>query len=405
MPAAFDNSFERAYHWRRRNLMLRGLLSLSGSLLVLVIWAAGLLPMPAVSTLLWVALLALPSLLFWPTRRLPARHQSRWLMVELLLDILLFLALISYLGGAGNPVAFYLLVPLLIASLSIPLAPTLLLLLVAFAGYGLSLQLGTASAHQHPLHDLTHGISDTHGLGMWMMFGLLGGTISALGHALQQAQARHTRQTAVELNLGLQRERMYQIAADLADRAHEINTPLNALLLLTEDWTEQADATQQQVSQLVQRIATLLQPAAAPDVQQPLHLSQLCERTGQQLHLLAPQLQLVFHGPHDPLLEPAADWLRILNNLGYNACDAGASQCVIAADYRDNLLTIQISDDGPRHPARSGDQQQGLGLGLVLIESTLASLGGSLELLFDNRWTTAIIQLPVSTPPTEVKEI
>jgi two-component sensor histidine kinase len=37
-----------------------------------------------------------------------------------------------------------------------------------------------------------------------------------------------------------------------------------------------------------------------------------------------------------------------------------------------------------------------MGVGLALIETSLAALGGSLELMFENQWTVARIRLPIS---------
>ena len=49
-----------------------------------------------------------------------------------------------------------------------------------------------------------------------------------------------------------------------------------------------------------------------------------------------------------------------------------------------------MSDDGPDHPERRAEE--GLGVGLALVESTLAALGATLTLRFERQWSQARIE-------------
>ena len=104
-----------------------------------------------------------------------------------------------------------------------------------------------------------------------------------------------------------------------------------------------------------------------------------------------------WQGPLDPLLRQRGTWQRVLANLGYNACDAGATHLDIACDQDSNGLLIQISDDGPRGDGQR--EREGLGIGLALVETSLAALGATLELDFDRQWTQARIRVPRGEQP------
>src|SRR5690606_38559045 len=156
--------------------------------------------------------------------------------------------------------------------------------------------------------------------------------------------------------LALQRERMYQIGATLADRAHELNTPLSTLLLLSESLAadpglpahHRDDA--QQIGALAQRISTLLRPApdtAALD-DPPRALSALAAGLALSFRHLSPAPPLRWEGPLGPLLRRRGTWQSVLANHGYNACDAGAEHLDIACAQDGPGQLIPFSDDGPR---------------------------------------------------------
>lgn len=97
------------------------------------------------------------------------------------------------------------------------------------------------------------------------------------------------------------------------------------------------------------------------------------------------------------MLAPASSWQRILLNLGYNASDAGATTLHIACQRQGQDWLLQISDDGPRH---SDSAREGLGIGLALIETTLATLQARIEYRFDKHWTQALILIPMTRANT-----
>ncbi|WP_162925794.1 HAMP domain-containing histidine kinase [Isoalcanivorax indicus] len=386
--------------WRRRLLYLRGGLVTALGLLFLVADMQAASPIPTVLALFWLGLLWLPSLLFLATRNRPGRQQWPLLWLDVLLDQLLFLALLHQLGGSTNPLAFYLLLPVLVAAMALPLTASAAQTLIAVTGYGLTLHWHQVPGHGTHLHALTHDMHPDHGVGMWLAFSLVAVVLTALGHLLRQSQQRSLRHQGTALALALQRERMYQVGATLADRAHELNTPLSTLLLLSDDLAsrdgmpEDCREDLDQISALSRRIAALLRPPAsnAEDNSAKRPLSELCQELAATLRHLAPSMRVTWEGPDDPVLGNIATWQRVLANLGYNACDAGASRLQVACRRDGDVILVQISDDGPRQTAQR--DRDGLGIGLALVETSLAALGATLTLDFDHRWTQARIALP-----------
>lgn len=391
-------SWHDPFIWRHRLVLVRGTLATALALLFLLAEAHAALPIPALVVVFWLAVLLLPSLLFLLSRRVSGKRQRALLAVELLLDQVLFLALLHQLGGSSNPLAYYLLVPVVLSAMAQPLLLSSFQTALAITGYGLTLQWHIMPGSDTHLHALTHQMHQSHGFGMWLAFSLIALALTWLGQMLRNAQLDERQRQASALNLALQRERMYDVAGSLADRAHELNTPISSLLLFTEE-LEQADtlpvelrSSILQVQQLARQISGLLRPETQQVDSPPEHLSAICITLNRTLRHLSPGMKVHWEGPDDPILLRPAAWRRVLANLGYNACDAGASTMHVRCSQTGAGWLLQVSDDGPRGGGEHG--RQGMGIGLALVETTLAALGASLELDFHHQWTQARIQIP-----------
>lgn len=390
--------------WRRRLLILRGMLIVVLALVALTTSLQNLDLLTPKQAAIWLTLLWLPSVWYWPTRKLSLSMQSAWLTADLLSDSLLFMALIYTFGGAANPLTFYLLIPVMVAGLSLPLVRSVTITAISIGGYGLLLYWHAVPSQHSGLHAITHDMHSLHGQGMWLAFSLIGIILTLLGQALQRARRDEQTQQATALSLALQREKMYQLAGSLADRAHELNTPLSTLLLLLEELQDDTPDPESlrnglhQAQQLAERMATVLkQDIASQAGNGQATLSSLCKDIRQPLKLLAPTMTLQCDLNDDPTLAPASSWQRILLNLGYNASDAGATTLHIACRSEGQDWLLQISDDGPRH---SDSAREGLGIGLALIETTLATLQARIEYRFDKHWTQALILIPMTRANT-----
>lgn len=385
--------------WRRRLIGLRSLLVVSLALALLVLQQLARTP-STLEPLLWLAALLLPSLIALAS--LNARRQQRLLTLELTLDVLIFVGLLQQLGGAGNPLSFYLLIPLLLGALTLGRTAAIWLLVATLSGYLLIALWHSTPAPHSTLHALSRELSHTHGLGMGVVFIALALLLTTLGQVIQSLARQQQRQQERLLELAGRRERLYQVAATLAHQAHELNTPLSSLVMLADNAAREPGLPQTtrddlaQIEALARRIAARLRNADGDSLPEQPGYQELIMQVRRHLRHLHPTLTLTMSGPSEHRFNDGAAWFRVLANLGYNAIDAGAERLDLrlAAVPRDGQSRgrwlLQVSDDGPDHPERRGDE--GLGIGLALVETTLASLGATLTLRFERQWSQARIE-------------
>lgn len=380
--------------WRRRLIGLRSLLVLGLALALLVLQQTARTP-SSLEPLLWLAALLLPNLVALAS--LNASPQQRLLTLELTLDVIIFVGLLQQLGGAGNPLSFYLLVPLLLGALTLGRGAAAWLLVVTLGGYLLAALWHSAPAPHSTLHALTRELSHTHGLGMGVVFIALALLLTALGQVIQSLTRQQQRQQERLLELAGRRERLYQVAATLAHQAHELNTPLSSLVMLADNAAREPGLPQTtrddlaQIEALARRVAERLRNADTDSLSDQPGYPALVEQLRLHLRHLHPTLTVSSSGPIEHHFNDGAAWFRVLANLGYNAIDAGAERLDmrLQAQPRGGWL-LQVSDDGPNHPQRRAEE--GLGVGLALVESTLAALGATLTLRFERQWSQARIE-------------
>lgn len=387
--------------WRLRLIWLRSLLVLLFTLALMLLQSQGHTGYH-LDQLSWLGAMLLPSLITLLSHR-SRKHQSQLLTLELGLDTALFILLLQSFGGAGNPLSFYLLVPALLASLTLPLLNSLLVAGLALSGYLLTFNWYHRPADDTPLHALSHELSGLHSLGMAVVFVALMLMLTLLGQVIQRLMRQQQRQQEQAMDLAGRREHMYQIAATLADQAHELNTPLGTLVMLADNLQHAQDLPESlrgevsQIDQLARTVSQRLKKSTADNLAGPQRLSTLIEQLSQQLRHLAPTLQVQRDLAVDPVLADGGNWFRILSNLGYNAMDAGATRWVITSDQDEQGFTLQASDDGPAH---ADSERQGLGMGLILVNTALEQMGANMEIEFGHQWTQVRIRHQVAELPT-----
>lgn len=382
--------------WRRRLIWLRGVLVVSLALALLMLHRASPVDLPPLEPVLWLAAMLLPSLLTLATLNRGPGAQQRLLTVELMLDVLLFLGLMQVVGGASNPLTFYLLIPLLLGGLTLTPLGAGLLLVEALAGYLVVGQWHHLPAPHSTLHALTRELSGVHNVGMVVVFMAMAVVLTLLGQVIQRLSRAQQRQQERFLELAGRRERMYQVAATLADQAHELNTPLSTLVMLADNACREPglpEATRedlQQIEALARRVAAQLRRSDRPPFPDQIDYAELTEQVRRQLRHLHPTLTITVEGPGDQRFSNGAAWFRVLSNLGYNAIDAGAEHLVFHLAGGNGEWLLQVSDDGPDHPEKPG--REGLGIGLALVDATLEDLRARLSLRFHHQWSQARIE-------------
>jgi GAF domain-containing protein len=95
---------------------------------------------------------------------------------------------------------------------------------------------------------------------------------------------------------------------------------------------------------------------------------------------------------------------ELINNALRHGLAAEGGRVEIASTVENDIVTLEVRDDGPLHPPPPPRSNNGSGLGLQIIE-TLASddLGGSFELLCEAGadWTRARVRFPQRVPLSE----
>ena len=367
-------------------------------------WAAGivwlhwgisipmpLLPMGAVLTLM--ALFSLSTA--WRLRQdLPATQME--FLVHLLTDLTAFAVLVFFSGGVTNPFASLMLVPVVIAAVS--LRPRWVWLLAAVAGglYAVLLFYYQPLAVADPI--AAYGM---HLGGMWFNFLISAGLIAFFVTRMHAALRTRDQELSTLREKQLRDERIVALGTQAALAAHELATPLATIQTTAHELASEfandpdigADCRLlEKQAQACKRILTQLAARAqdTPAAAQPLDawLAMLIERW----QVLRPDAQITASLPanHRAFTPPDGLEQAILNILN-NAADVSPDAIEFNTTSHDDTLQIDIADRGPGFTpeqkaqagrvAFSGKSGHGWGMGLVLTHATLERAGGSLTLV------------------------
>ncbi|NDP48873.1 MAG: HAMP domain-containing histidine kinase [Sulfuriferula multivorans] len=370
---------------------------------LIVGWAAGIawlhwgvqIPMPLLPMGAVLSLMGLFSLSTAWRLRLDAPATQMEFLAHLLADLTAFAVLVFFSGGATNPFVSLMLVPVVIAAIS--LSPIWVWLLAAVAG-GLYLLL---LFYFQPL-----AISDpvaAYGMhlgGMWFNFLISAGLIAFFVTRMHAALRTRDQELAELREKQLRDERILALGTQAALAAHELATPLATIQITAHELAREfandpdigADCQLlEKQAQACKRILTQLAERAqdTSPISQPLNvwLQALLERW----QVMRPDAQLTCQLPHAPLSFVPPDGLEqaVLNVLN-NAADASPDAVEFNVHHQETSLYIDIADRGsgftPELKAQAGrvvlskQSEHGWGMGLALTHATLERLGGSLTL-------------------------
>ncbi|MEW6253737.1 MAG: ATP-binding protein, partial [Planctomycetota bacterium] len=366
-------------------------------------WAAGIawlhwgvgIRMPLFEMAAVLALMALFALSTAWRLRLDVPATQIEFLAHLLADLTAFAVLVFFSGGATNPFVSLMLVPVIIAAIS--LRPRWVWLLAAVAGgyYALLLFVYQPLAVADPV--AAYGL---HLGGMWFNFLISAGLIAFFVTRMHAALRARDRDLADLRERQLRDERIVALGTQAALAAHELATPLATLQTTAHELArefandpdigedcrlleKQAQACKAILTQLAAR-AQAARPAA-----QPLSawLAALIERW----QVLRPDARITTRLPADRRDFIPPDGLeQAIHNLLNNAADVSPDAVEFEADAQDAGLVIDIADRGPGFtPAQkaqagrvqfSGKQGHGWGMGLALTHATLERAGGRLTL-------------------------
>ncbi len=369
-----------------------------------------LLPMGAVLTLM--ALFSLSTV--WRLRQeLPATQME--FLVHLLADLTAFAVLVFFSGGATNPFVSLMLVPIVIAAISLRPRWVWLLVAVASGFYALLLFVYQPLAVADPV--AAYGM---HLGGMWFNFLISAGLIAFFVARMHAALRTRDQELSALREKQLRDERIVALGTQAALAAHELATPLATIQTtaheLAREFANDPDIGAdchllEKQAQACKRILTQLASRAQDSAPSAQPLDAWLKSVLERWQVLRPDARLTPLVSADQRDFTPPDGLEqaILNVLN-NAADASPDAVEFGTETNDQALLIDIADRGPgfspEHRAQagrvlfSGKPGRGWGVGLALTHATLERLGGTLTLAEREGGGTRVrITLPWNSTP------
>jgi two-component system sensor histidine kinase RegB len=347
----------------------------------------------------WSALLGVLALLTLLAATTQIRLSRPWavghgeLVAQLLADLGGLAALLFFSGGWMNPFVSMLLLPVVLAAITLRPAATWLL-----AAAALGLYTGLAFFHVPLPHEQAHSF-ELHLTGMWFNFAisLLIVTVFVvrLRHALAAQETALTRAREERLR----DERLLALGLQAAGAAHELATPLNSIALLADALRGQtgpggvadADALQTQVQRCKRLLTRLSGRVADADGTRRLTAAAYVDELAEEWRLLRPAVPLhcIWEGAAPPVIACGLTLDQAVLNLMNNAADASPQGLELRGGTQGDELLLEVLDRGPGLDERVLRQAgtmalpgkpDGLGLGLLLTNASIERLGGTVRM-------------------------
>lgn len=397
--------------------VLRNLLITAAALIVVI--AVYDLGVPLPTNPLWgiIAAMLAVNCLTWFRLQDPRPVAELELFFHLCLDALSIIGLLYFAGGATNPMAWFLLLPLIITATVLPQRYTWYMMLLACGAYTLLI------SYYHPLPPLPvakvirtdrlpsdiveqrRGF-ELHAFGTWAGFVFSAGLVAYFVVEMASTLRERERKLSEIREQTLRDERVVALGTLAAGAAHEMGTPLGTMTILIQELLE--DYPGREHERLRQRLlifkdqiercknALAVMSASAGQVRaESGHLESVyryLEKLVQQWRQQRPGSRLKFQ-----VMEADAEAKIIaertlshaLINILNNAADVSPEVVELKARWNRHRLELLIVDRGPgispaltrelgRHPVVSS--KQGLGVGLFLSYATVERMGGAIEM-------------------------
>ena len=417
---------------RLRSLVLTRWLAVGGQALA-VLFVAYVLRFD-VPLLACIAMIAASGLLnvvattVYPTNK---RLTDRETMLYLAFDVIQLSALLFLTGGLKNPFAILVLAPIAISASSLSKRSTGLI--VGLAIFCVSL-LGLTSMPLPWPSDQAFEVPGMYQTGLWLAIVLGIGFVAIYAWRIAYESRSMSEALAATQFVLAREQRLSAVGGLAAAAAHELGTPLGTISLVANDLADSTVANEElkddvalMLSQVERCRKILRQLSADPHIGDSVYDKM---DLGTLLHELAESVQAggpfvrVHLLPHDrfadggdlveePVLARSPEIIYGLSNFLNNAIDFGQSEVVMTADWDDNKVIVEISDDGPgfspgvlerlgepyftTRPKQNvnvgqGDHE-GLGLGVFIAKTLLGHTGGQIAFLNREEGTGAVVRV------------
>lgn len=436
-PIQPENDARQNLRWLfvLRNLMIIG----EGLIIFISLYG---LNIPLREVPLWAILTLLSVFNWWTWLRLSSREpiSENELFIQLSCDVLAITAILYFTGGATNPIAWFFLLPLIIAATVLPQEYTWYMVMFTTGCYTMLMAFyqplpdiqpfddGLPKDHGlRAIHDMHSTMSrhelDLHVFGMW--FGFVFSAVMVAYFVVEMAKNLRARERSLAeaREQSLRNERVVALGTLAAGAAHEMGTPLGTMAILIGEIESECDPVEgnelatkmrilkEQVSRCKQALSVM--SATAGEIRaesghlMPLttYLDGVVRSWKQQLH--GAKLDYRKAGP-----EPVPDFLaeqtltHALVNILNNAAEVSTEGLSLHVRWDYRVVTLRILDTGPGIPPDISRQlgkepvstkDNGLGVGLFLAFSTIHRLGGEIEMTARDKHlgTCTRIELPV----------
>jgi two-component system, sensor histidine kinase RegB len=365
------------------------------------------------------------ALMLWLRER---RRVPGWMLpAAMAIDVLFLTGLLFFTGGPFNPFSFLYLVHIALGAVVLRPVWTWSLVALSLACSGalyyvhIWLELDYSDPRSHMQH------MNMHLEGMWIAFAVAAAFIVYFVTRVRRALARREADLAAERALAARNERLASLATLAAGAAHELATPLATIALVAREMERIAERERSSpvlddirlIRGQVDRCRTILSQLSADagaSTGESFASISLSELVALALEGLppSPPVQTSFPpGSDRKLMAPRRALSQALRAVMKNAQDASADGAPVrvTALAQGDLLQLQVIDRGAGMPpdvlARAGEPffttkapGRGMGLGLFVARSLLASLGGTFDLQSTaGSGTTVSMSFP-AVPPT-----
>jgi two-component system sensor histidine kinase RegB len=387
----------------QRLIMLRGVVMVCLSLVILALYQASI-PLPYAPLISAIAALGLLSLIAWSRLRETAQTSQRELVMQLLGDIAALSLLFYFSGGYSNPFIWMYLLPITVAAVALRAAYAWLIASLSIASYTLLMFYHVPLSHLH-MHMRGDDKLDIHLVGMWIGFVVSSVIVAIFIARIGQNLRDYDNKIAEVREKALESERMLALGTLATSAAHELGTPLATMAVISKELTQeyanqpellaQLGVLQKQVSRCKEILSSITRSAgqARADAMQGLPLRNFLQDAIQRWRDTRPATELVVNMPSNtfnPNIVIDRTLTQAIQNMLDNAADESPERVLFNAEWNDKILAIQIRDFGKGLSAETKNKlgtpfftsknEQGMGLGVYLTQTTLARYGGELSL-------------------------
>lgn len=334
------------------------------------------------------------------------------MLMQLTADVLFLTVLLSLSGGATNAFVSLLLLPIMIAAVTLREKGLAYIALLAIAAYSFLL----INMPDHSMHQMN---MSGHFVGMWVNFVLSTSVIALVIGAMSRALKERERVIAKAREKQLRNEQLVTLDGAAAQITHQLATPIANLQLLFEELSEeqpnniivkQMQTPLEQCREQLNSFRALSEQIRVNNAKDQITITQLqtaindtfvLQYPGQHIKWSTPSINAILLS--DAMLLPAI--LNLLQNAAIANQKQGKTELELSweLDQQDQCIDLLIRDFGdgftPSQLAELGGQvmpsEQGMGLAVLLSNVTFERLNGSLT-LFNHKEGGAVAKVKLA---------